>query len=230
VYVCDFQDPHVQFFCQLQIHGPLRCIQIGVDLDQQRIVSDFLESNPVMVLQNLPVSAQQRPNAVQNGLQLRCCRVVSQPQDRPVQNLAPRGNIVDRLVCEPGVGDRDKRISQRTEARRPQANFLDSPHFGTDTTTAQLQDILDGIRALLSAHGQILQDDHRVRFREIADDALLVEVYAYLDTTEWSVYLELGEELNMRILEIVAQAGTSLSLPARTLHIEQSDGNKAAIA
>ena len=99
-----------------------------------------------------------------------------------------------------------------------------------DTTTAQLQDILDGIRALLSAHRQILQDNHRVRFKEIADDALLVEVYAYLDTKEWTVYLELAEELNMRILEIVAQAGTSLSLPARTLHIEQSDGTKAAIA
>jgi MscS family membrane protein len=100
-----------------------------------------------------------------------------------------------------------------------------------DTTTAQLQAILDGIRALLSAHGQILQDNHRVRFKEIADDALLVEVYAYLDTKEWSVYLELAEELNMRILEIVAQAGTTLSLPARTLHIEQTDGTgQAAIA
>jgi MscS family membrane protein len=100
-----------------------------------------------------------------------------------------------------------------------------------DTTTAQLQAILDGIRALLSAHGQILQDNHRVRFKEIADDALLVEVYAYLDTKEWSVYLELAEELNMRILEIVAQAGTTLSLPARTLHIEQTDGTgQTAIA
>ncbi len=45
------------------------------------------------------------------------------------------------------------------------------------------------------------------------------------------MYLELAEELNMRILEIVAQADTSLSLPARTLHIEQTDGTgQAAIA
>jgi MscS family membrane protein len=99
-----------------------------------------------------------------------------------------------------------------------------------DTTPEQIQHILDGIRALFSAHERVLQDGHRVRFKEIADDALLVEVYAYLDTTAWSVYLELAEELNMRILDIVAQAGTTLSLPARTLHIEQSDGSgKAAI-
>jgi hypothetical protein len=59
----------------------------------------------------------------------------------------------------------------------------------------------------------------------------LVEVYGYLDTKDWSVYLELAKELNMRILEIVAQAGTTLSLPSRTLHIEQTEGaGKSAIA
>ena len=58
-----------------------------------------------------------------------------------------------------------------------------------------------------------------------------ISILTIPDTKEWSVYLELAEELNMRILEIVAQAGTSLSLPARTLHIEQTDGSgKAAIA
>ena len=93
-----------------------------------------------------------------------------------------------------------------------------------DTTPEQLRKIMDGIRDLFGSHDRILQDNNRVRFKEIADDALLVEVYAYLDTKVWSVYLELAEELNMRILEIVAQAGTTLSLPARTLHIEQTDG------
>ena len=91
-----------------------------------------------------------------------------------------------------------------------------------DTTPEQLRQILQGIRDLFSSHEQVLQDNHRVRFNEIADDALLVEAHAYLNTTDWAKYLELAEELNIRILEIVADAGTSLSLPARTLHVEQS--------
>ncbi len=100
-----------------------------------------------------------------------------------------------------------------------------------DTTPEQILQIIDNISELFGSHNRILQDNHRVRFKEIADDALLVEVYAYLDTKEWAVYLELAQELNIRILEIVAQAGTTLSPPARTLHIEQSDGTgKAAIA
>jgi MscS family membrane protein len=91
-----------------------------------------------------------------------------------------------------------------------------------DTTPEQLQQILEGIRDLLSSHERVLQDNHRVRFTEIADDALLVEVSLYLATTVWAEYLELAEGLNIQTLEIVARAGTSLALPARTLTIEQS--------
>ena len=99
-----------------------------------------------------------------------------------------------------------------------------------DTSPEQLQSILDGIREMLGTHDRVLQDNHRVRFTNIADDALLIEVYAYVDTRDSAVYLELAEDLNMRILQIVARAGTTLSLPARTLHIEQTDrADKAAI-
>jgi MscS family membrane protein len=96
-----------------------------------------------------------------------------------------------------------------------------------DTTPEQIQKILDGIRSLFATHDRVLQENHRVRFKEIAEDALLVEVYAYVDTREWAEFLELAEGLNMRILEIVAQAGTTLSLPAKTLHIEQNDAPSA---
>jgi len=97
-----------------------------------------------------------------------------------------------------------------------------------DTTPEQLQKILDGIRSLFATHDRVLQENHRVRFKEIAEDALLVEVYAYVGTREWAEFLELAEGLNMSILEIVAQAGTTLSLPAKTLHIEQNDAPSAA--
>jgi len=95
-----------------------------------------------------------------------------------------------------------------------------------DTAPDQLRNLLKGIRELLSSHERILEEGQRVRFNEIADDALKIEVFAYLDTTAWPEYLELAEELNLRILEIVAKAGTSLSLPASTLHIERSSGEE----
>jgi MscS family membrane protein len=91
-----------------------------------------------------------------------------------------------------------------------------------DTEPVQIRQVLDGIRELLENHERVLEG-HRVRFKEIGDDALKVEVFANFDTTDWQEYLQLAEEMNLSILEIVATAGTSLSLPASTLHIEQDD-------
>jgi MscS family membrane protein len=91
-----------------------------------------------------------------------------------------------------------------------------------DTTPEQLQQILEGIRELLSSHERVLEDSRRVRFKEFGDDALKIEVNAYLNTTEWGEYLRLAEELNIRIMEIIARAGTSLALPSQVLHVEQT--------
>ena len=91
-----------------------------------------------------------------------------------------------------------------------------------DTSPEQLQQILDGIRELFDSFEKVLPEGHRVRFKEISSDALLVELYAYLDTTSWTEYLELAENLNIQTLNIVAKAGTSLALPAQTLHIEET--------
>jgi len=93
-----------------------------------------------------------------------------------------------------------------------------------DTSPEQMQQVLVGIRELLDSDEKVLAEGQRVRFMEIADDALLIEVNSYVDTTDWTTYLELAEGLNIRILKIVAQAGTKLSLPAKTLHLEQDVG------
>jgi len=107
---------------------------------------------------------------------------------------------------------------------RQKIRFVASLRLRYDTSPEQLQQLLAGIRDLLTSYERVLPEGHRVRFKEIADDGLLIEVIAHLDTVEWAEYLELAEYLNIHILEIVSKAGTALSLPARALHIEQTDG------
>ena len=99
-----------------------------------------------------------------------------------------------------------------------------------DTTPEQIQAVLDGIREMLKSHERVLPDSQRARFYEIADDALLIETNAYLDTTDWATYLELAEELNMLILKVVDEAGTSLSPPARALQVETIPGTGQSLA
>lgn len=92
--------------------------------------------------------------------------------------------------------------------------------LGYDTSPEQVQQVLDGLRDLLRSHERVSQEDFRVRFKEIAEDALLIEVFAHIETQVWTEYLEIIEALNLEFLKIVAAAGTSLALPAQTLHFE----------
>ena len=89
-----------------------------------------------------------------------------------------------------------------------------------DTTPDQLRQVLEDIRELLSAHERVQQDNHRVRFNDFAKQGMQIEVFAYLTTTDWAEFLELAEELNIRIVEIVSSAGASLFIPSGTLYVE----------
>jgi MscS family membrane protein len=90
-----------------------------------------------------------------------------------------------------------------------------------DTTPDQMEAILAGMRELFDKHDRVLKEGQRVRLRDFASDALLVEAFAYVDTTDWQDYLEVAEDLNLSMLRIVTEAGSGLSLPARTLRIEK---------
>jgi len=91
-----------------------------------------------------------------------------------------------------------------------------------NTSPEVLRRVLHDVRAMLASHAKVLQEGLRVRFIKIGADALEIEIFAYLDTVVWPQYLELAEDLNMRVLESIAAAGASLALPAQSLILEQA--------
>jgi len=40
-------------------------------------------------------------------------------------------------------------------------------------------------------------------------------VFAYIDTQDYGEYLEIPEDLNLRIMDLIKAAGTELAIPAR---------------
>jgi MscS family membrane protein len=92
-----------------------------------------------------------------------------------------------------------------------------------DTQPETLHRVLGEIRDLLASHAKIVKDGPSVRFVRIGADALEIDIFANLDTTLWPQYLELVEELNIRLLQVIAAAGARLALPAQSLVVEQLD-------
>jgi len=81
-----------------------------------------------------------------------------------------------------------------------------------DTPPEQIRVLLAGLRDLFESHDKVLEG-FRVRFHEIGSSALEVELFAYIDVTIWVEYLEVAEDINLKVLEAVAAAGVALYQP-----------------
>ena len=88
-----------------------------------------------------------------------------------------------------------------------------------ETTPAQIRAIVDAIQRELREHQAVEAATNRVRFLRLGASSLDVEVFAYIFARDWDRFLEIQEELLLRIMEIVAQAGTSIALPSQTLQL-----------
>ncbi len=87
------------------------------------------------------------------------------------------------------------------------------------TTAAQLRKVLDGLRQMLATDPRIEADTARVRFFRLSESSLDIEVTAYVRAPTPPEFMQIQEELLLRVLEIVAEAGTAIAFPSRTLYV-----------
>jgi MscS family membrane protein len=84
-----------------------------------------------------------------------------------------------------------------------------------------------------NAHPKVLDDPARIRFGGFGSFSLDLEVFAYIDVTDWGEFLEIAEDLNLRIMDIVKEAGSAFALPSQTFYSEQGqrpDNQLAGVA
>jgi MscS family membrane protein len=82
-----------------------------------------------------------------------------------------------------------------------------------ETTPDQIRQILRQASELFAEHPKVLADPARIRFVGFGEWSLDLDVFAYLDTTDYGESLEIAEDLNLRIMAIVEQAGSGLAVP-----------------
>jgi MscS family membrane protein len=153
--------------------------------------------------------------------------------DRPVQegDFCRFGNqqgTVERI----GLWSTRLRTPERSVITVPNAQFLtllvenlqerDRMLFNTtlrlryETSPDQLRWVLVNIRSLLDAHPLVDPDSSRARFSGFGASSLDVELFVYVRTRDNAEFLGVREDLCLRMMDIVAAAGTAFALPAQT--------------
>jgi MscS family membrane protein len=82
-----------------------------------------------------------------------------------------------------------------------------------DTTSEQLLRVLASLREILTTHPKVETGPIPVRFVGVGAYSLDVEVAAYVKTSDFEEFLAIQQELLLRILQAVEQAGTRLAVP-----------------
>lgn len=93
-----------------------------------------------------------------------------------------------------------------------------------ETTADQLRFVLAELRKLLLAHPRVAPDPARVRLTGFGQSSIDLEVFAYVNTPDWGEFLAVQEDILLRVMDIVRQAGTSMAFPSRTLYHARDDG------
>jgi len=103
--------------------------------------------------------------------------------------------------------------------RRDRNLFRASVALHYETTPEQLREVLARLRELLLAHPRVLEEPARARLADFGSHAFEIEIFAYVDAPAWNEYLEIREELLLRITDAVEAAGTRLGVRVQTTYV-----------
>ena len=85
-----------------------------------------------------------------------------------------------------------------------------------------MKQVLVKIRELIDQDEFIDEENSRVRFLEFGEYAQELELYVYIKTRDFVEYLEHREDINIRINDIIEYAGAQLTVPVKTINVNQS--------
>jgi MscS family membrane protein len=87
------------------------------------------------------------------------------------------------------------------------------------TTRAQMLDVLAGFERALRSQPKIWPDALTVRFSGLGASSLDVEVMAWFETSDWSEFQRIREQVLLDFMAVVEAAGSGFAFPTRTIHL-----------
>jgi MscS family membrane protein len=96
-----------------------------------------------------------------------------------------------------------------------------------ETTPEQLRYILVEVRKLLYAHERVTPDPARIRFVGFGGYSLDLEIFAYVDTSDWNEFLGIREDIYLRIMDVIEASGSGFAFPSQTLYLGRDEGLSA---
>ena len=93
-----------------------------------------------------------------------------------------------------------------------------------ETSPDQLRYVLAQVRRLLYEHPKVETAGARARLISFDDSTYTIEIFGYVLTHDYAEFLAIGEDLLLRIMEIINTSGSGLAHPSQTLYLGRDSG------
>lgn len=95
-----------------------------------------------------------------------------------------------------------------------------------NTNSEQMENILTDIRTMLRSHEDIAQKETMlVNFTSFDDSSLGIFIYTFTNTSNWARYMEIKEDINLKIMKIIEDNHSSFAFPSQSLYLESMPNN-----
>ena len=99
----------------------------------------------------------------------------------------------------------------------------------SDTSPEQMRRVLSQVTQMLRGDQRVEKESARIRLIDFGASSLQVEVFAYVQTTDYIAFQEIQEDLLLHIMDIIAASGTSIAVPSQITYLDrgsrsQTDG------
>jgi MscS family membrane protein len=93
-----------------------------------------------------------------------------------------------------------------------------------ETRADQLRYVLAEVRRMFYEHPLVETQSARIRFVQFGGSSLDLEVFAYVLVTDYGRFLEVQEDLLLRIMDIIEASGTGVAFPSSTTYLARDSG------
>jgi MscS family membrane protein len=115
-------------------------------------------------------------------------------------------------------------INLENLSRRDKILFKTNLGLRPESKPDHVRFVLAEIRRLLYSHPKVETSTVRVRLTDIAGTSLNVELLSYILTQDFNEFAAVREDLLLRIMDVMGDAGGGLALPSQTLYLSRDTG------
>ncbi|HKI27266.1 MAG TPA: mechanosensitive ion channel family protein [Candidatus Sulfotelmatobacter sp.] len=115
-------------------------------------------------------------------------------------------------------------INVENLSRRDKILFKTNLALRHESKADHVRYVLSELRRLLYSHPKVETKTVRVRLIDIATGSGSVELFSYILTQDFNEFAAIREDLLLRMLDLVEDAGSGFALPSQTLYIGRDAG------